>query len=282
MRKSVLTLGIMLSMGMLTACEDGKSPQDKKIVGVVDETNLNEIMMTVADPNEAVNYFRDSLNRDPSRLDLKRGLAKSLVRAKRAEEAVLIFDQIVATKEVTSQDRIDYAGALIRTSKWDGAAKQLNLVPPTVETYERYRFEAMVADSQKKWKKADSFYETAAGLTTQPAGVLNNWGYSKLVRGDTADAEKLFLRAVTYDPKLFTAKNNLVLARASRNEFAMPIIPLSERERAELTYTAGLSALKQGKTDLGRGMVEESIDLHPSHFPAAVDTLKALNKNVVK
>ncbi len=52
----------------------------------------------------------------------------------------------------------------------------------------------MVADSKKNWKKADSFYEIAAGLTTKPAGVLNNWGFSKLTRGDYAGAEKLFVR----------------------------------------------------------------------------------------
>ena len=34
----------------------------------------------------------------------------------------------------------------------------------------------MVADSKKDWKKADSFYETAVGLTTTPSGTLNNWG----------------------------------------------------------------------------------------------------------
>jgi len=284
MRNPILTLGLIAAIGALSACDEGakSGSTNKKIVGVLDESNLNDIMLTVADPNEAVTYFRDKLNKDPERLDMKRGLAKSLVRAKRAEESLLLYDQVIADEKSNNQDHIDYAGALIRSSKWEEAAKQLNLVPPTIETYERYRYEALVADSQKKWTKADSFYETAAGLTTQPASILNNWGYSKLVRGKTNEAEKLFLEAVTYDPKLFTAKNNLVLARSSRGEFSMPIIQLTERERAELTYTAGLSAIKQGKTDLGRGLAEEAVDLHPSYFAAAVNTLKALNKNVAR
>ncbi|GHA50724.1 hypothetical protein GCM10008927_14930 [Amylibacter ulvae] len=252
------------------------------MVGVVDETNLNEIMLTMADPNEAAAYFLDASLKDPKRIDLKRGLAKSLVRAKRHEEAVLIYEKLVKEDKSVSQDRIDFAGALISSNQWTRAAEQLNLVPPTVETFQRYRFEAMIADSQKKWKKADSFYETAAGLTTQPSGILNNWGYSKFVRGDYKAAEKLYLEAITYNPKLYTAKNNLVMARAQRGEFALPIVQMTEIERAELTYTAGLSAIKQGKTDLGRGMIEEAIDLHPRHFTAAVDTLKALNKNVVR
>ena len=41
-------------------------------------------------------------------------------------------------------------------------------MPPTHETFKRYRLEAMIADSNKEWDKADSFYETAVGLTTKP------------------------------------------------------------------------------------------------------------------
>ena len=29
-------------------------------------------------------------------------------------------------------------------------------------------------------------------VTTKPSGVLNNWGYSKLARGEFKDAERLF------------------------------------------------------------------------------------------
>jgi Flp pilus assembly protein TadD len=58
----------------------------------------------------------------------------------------------------------------------------------------------MVADSNREWDRAESFYETAVGLTTRPAGVLNNWGFSRLTRGDHDGAEELFLEAISYDP----------------------------------------------------------------------------------
>lgn len=269
---------------VLSGCADGKkdTSTNKKIVGVLDESNLNDIMLTVADPNEAVAYFQNAVSKDPERIDLHRGFAQSLTRAKRTEEAAIAFEKLVNFEGSTDQDRVDYAAALIRKNEWKAAKDQLNLVPPTMETFQRYRLEAMVADSEKNWKKADSFYETAVGLTTQPANVYNNWGYSKLARGQNKEAERMFLEAITFDPKLFTAKNNMVLSRASRGEYSLPVIPLTEVERAELTYTAGLAAVKQGKTDLGRGMIEEAVDLHPRHFPEAVRSLAALNKQVVR
>lgn len=278
-------IGIVAIAGVLavSACSEfGKTSKFNSAdpVNVVDATDLNDIMLTVADPNEAVTYFRSSLTKDPERIEFLRGLAKSLVRAKRATEAVPVYEKLIKHKDATDQDRIDYAGALIRTNDWEGAAAQLNSVPPTIETYQRYRLEAMVADSKKQWKKADSFYEIASGLTTKPANVLNNWGYSKMSRGDYKGAEKFFVEAITYDSKLFTSKNNLVLARAAQGNYSLPVVPMTEEEKAQLLYTAGLSAVKRGDTDIGRGLLENAIDAHPRHFPDAVRSLDALNRKI--
>lgn len=280
MHKSIVMTALLTSAVFLSACESTKkdsTEDDKTVVGVVDETNLNEIMLTVADPNQAVNYFRDAVTKDPTRNDLKRSLAVSLVRAKRAQEAVAIYDQLDQVDGLGAQDRVDYAEALIRANDWPGAKAQLNLVPPTLETFQRYRLEAMVADSEKKWKKADSFYETAVGLTTKPANVLNNWGFSKLTRRDYKGAEALFVKAITSDPKLYTAKNNLVLSRASRKEYKLPVIPMTQIERAELMYTAALAAIKNGDRQTGRSLLEKAIETHPRHFEAAVRSLKGLD-----
>jgi Tfp pilus assembly protein PilF len=138
----------------------------------------------------------------------------------------------------------------------------------------------MVADSNKNWKKADSFYEIAAGLTTKPAGVYNNWGFSKLTRGDLKGAEQLFLDALTYDPNLFTAKNNLVLARGAQRKYDLPVIQTTQVERAQLLHTMGLTAIKQGDVRIGKGLLQEAVDTHPQHFDAAVRALAALDNNV--
>lgn len=280
----LISLGVLCVVGAMTLTACGKKTEtdvDRAIdgVNVIDATNLNDIMLTVADPNEAVTYFQRASQQEPDRIDFKRGLARSLVRSGRAAEAVLIYAKIVKSKNVVNEDHVNYADALIRTNQWKVAEAQLNKVPPTHETFKRYRLEAMVADSKKQWKKADSFYEIAVGLTTKPAGVLNNWGYSKLTRGDFADAEQLFLEAIIYNGEMFTAKNNLVLARAAQKKYTLPIIRLTQKERAELMHTMAISAVKQGDIDIARGLLEDAIDLHPQHFEAAVRALEALNQN---
>ena len=277
----MLCIGSTLLLG---ACDRGGKDADVeralKGVNVIDETNLNDIMLTVADPNEAVDYFRRASKQDPDRIEFQRGLGKSLIRARRAAEGAVVWKKVVAHEDATSDDRVDYADALIRTGDWDQAEIELDKIPPTFETYKRYRLEAMVADSNREWKRADAFYETAVGLTTKPSGVLNNWGYSKLTRGDYADAEQLFTEAITYDQELFTAKNNLALARGAQRKYDLPVVPMTQVERAQLLHTMGLSAVKQGDVAIGKGLLREAIDTHPQHFEAAVRSLRALENNV--
>lgn len=279
MRPMIRITAVMSVALALAACDQtGNAEVERAMdgVNVIDETNLNDIMLTAADPNEAVAYFRRASAERPERIDLRRGLATSLVRAGQHTQGAAVWREVVASDEVTDQDRVEYAGALIRTNDWDGAEAQLDMIPPTFETYQRYRLEAMVADSNEEWERADSFYETAAGLTTTPAGVLNNWGYSKLTRGDHDAAERLFMEAIRYDPDLFTAKNNLVLARASRGQYTLPLIELTQVERAQLLHTMALAAIRRGDVDIGRGLLEDAIDTHPQHFDAAVQALRTL------
>lgn len=248
-------------------------------VNVIDATNLNDVMLTVADPNESVSYFQRALGDAPDRIDHQRGLASSLVRAKRAPEAVSAWQTVARHPEATDIDRVDLADALIRANQWNEAEAVLDRIPPTHETYKRYRLEAMIADSNREWKKADSFYETAAGLTTKPAGVMNNWGYSKLTRGEFKSAERLFGDAIRQDQKLFTAKNNLVLARGAQRNYELPVIPMDQVERAQLLHTLGLSAVKQGDVETAKALLRDAIETHPQHFEAAVRSLRALEVN---
>jgi len=279
MRHPVLVALCLTGTVALSACQKSSDAEVQRAiqsVNVIDETNLNDIMLTVGDPDEAVAYFNKAVTEQPDRVDLKRGLGKSLIRANRPADAIAVWTSVVNSPEGTPEDRVSLADALIRTNEWDKAAAELNRIPPTFETFERYRLEAMVADSRKDWKKADSFYEIAAGMTTNPAGVYNNWGFSKLSRQDFAGAERLFAQALTFDPGLFTAKNNLVMARGAQRKYDLPVVTVTQTEKAELIYTLALTAIKKGDVAVGKALLQDAISTHPQHFEAAVRSLAAL------
>jgi len=279
MRQKFVLTATVVALVAVSACNrsgDQEVAQAMQDVNVIDESNLNDVMLTVADPNEAVAYFERSSAASPDRIDFLRGLGASLIRASRSSEAVPVWRRVVAHPEATNDDKVDLASALIRNNQWDEAETVLNGIPPTHETFERYRLEAMVADSNQDWTRADSFYETAVGLTTKPASVLNNWGFSKLTRGDYVAAERLFNDALRHDPNLFTAKNNLVLARGAQRNYDLPVIEMTQIERAQLLYTLALTAVKQGDVEIAKTLLRNAIDTHPQHFEAAVRSLRAL------
>ena len=121
---------------MLSACGDtprkGDVNRALQNVNVVDESNLNDIMLTVADPNEAVAYFQRATKDQPKRTDLQRGLATSLVRAKRAPEAVTAFNKLLKMDGSTLDDQVDMADALIRAGDWKAPRPALTRCrPPT-------------------------------------------------------------------------------------------------------------------------------------------------------
>ncbi|MEM1005914.1 MAG: tetratricopeptide repeat protein [Pseudomonadota bacterium] len=280
MRQQFLIPSLVISGLILSAC--AKETEEEKVertfqeVNVIDETNLNDVLLNAADPNEAVTYFHNAASKNPDRIDLQRGLAISLGRAKRTTEAAAAWKRVIGMNGANAADRVEYADALVRNGNWAQAKTTLDSVPPTFETFKRYRLEALVADSRKEWKRADHFYETAVGLTTRPGGVMNNWGYSKLTRGQYAEAERLFTDAIRQDKTLFTAKNNLVLARSAQGNYSMPVVPMTQVERAQLLNTMGISAVKQGDITTAKNLFREAIATHPQHFDEAVRSLRAL------
>ncbi len=278
MRRPVVVALCLIGTGVLAGCGDREADASRALqsISLVDDTNLTDLMQTTASPEEAVVFFDGALKEHPDRIDLQRGLARSLVRAGRATEAVGRWRDITQHPEAGPEDGVSLADALLRTNRWDEAREVLHAIPPTHETFDRYRLEAMLADADEQWDKADSFYETAVGLTTRPASVLNNWGFSKLTRGDAAGAERMFVEALRYDPNLFAAKNNLAMARGSQGNYTLPLIRMTQTERAQLLHTLAMTAIRKNDVVTGRGLLQEAVDTHPQHFEEAARALRAL------
>ncbi len=92
-----LSAGIALSISLAGCSEmtDAEKNADLGPVNAVDATGLNDIMLNLADPTEAVAFFRDSLAAEPDRVDLKKGYAQALVQNNQHAEAALIYEQLI-------------------------------------------------------------------------------------------------------------------------------------------------------------------------------------------
>src|SRR5690606_8153647 len=77
---------------------------------------------------------------------------------------------------------------------------------------------AAAYDRLKRFDLADRAYDTAIGLVGQTPEILNNQGFSYLLRGDYARARSMFIAAQAKDPSNPYARANLELLEESRRK----------------------------------------------------------------
>lgn len=265
-----------LGLGACTPQTDLTLSREAQPLNALDSVNLTDIMLNTADPDAAVEFFRRSLQEEPGRIDFQRGYAVTLTRAGRHDEAVIAFERLDEQGDLEVDDRLTYARSLVSLNRWDHAEAQLTLVPQGQDSYQWNQLNALISDNYERWEEADRFYAAARAQTAEPGAILNNWGVSKMSRGDLEGAARHFTEAVRYDPDNFGAKNNLAISRALRGNYAVPLVPLEAAERAQIYHNMALVALRQDQVDTARGLLELAVETHPQFFPAAADKLAAL------
>ncbi len=242
----------------------------------LDDAELVDLLLTTGDPKEAVAYFRNALAQAPDRADFRRGLALSLARAKRYPEAARVYAELAARGQAEPADRLEHAMAAARFDRWDDVRTIVAGLPPGMTTARRYGIDAMLADHEQDWAAADAAYAQAESLAANPAAVLNNWGVSQMSRGALAAATEMFGRALAYDSRLFSAKNNLVIARGLMGDYQLPAVPMTETEKGYLLNNLGVIARRNGQPELARGLFAAAVETHPQHYAAAASRLAAL------
>jgi len=280
--RSVRPLIALVCAAVLTACGTVSDKRDPLAANVIDEAGLGDLMLTAGDPEEAVTYFRNSLAEEPQRADYRRGLAISLTRAGKLTEAARVYEELVELGQASPGDRLSYALVAVRLDRWEDATRLEADLPESFRPPRRHLLAAMIADHQGDWEAADTAYARAVGASANPAAIYNNWGVSHQARGDLPGAAENFERALSYDSTLFSAKNNLAITRGLQGTYELPVIPMTETERARLLNNLGIIAMRRGETAVAKGLFAAAVDAHPQYYQGAADRLAALEEKAIQ
>ena len=138
----------------------------------------------------------------------------------------------------------------------------------------------VLADFEHDWPRADEAYAHAHQLAPEEARVINNQGWSKLLRGDWAAAVPFFELAATLDPKSRRVANNLELARTALAA-ALPDRRAgeSDREWAVRLNDAGVAAELLGDRRRAIAAFTQALDASPVWYDRASNNLKQLGQN---
>lgn len=264
---------LTLTLGGCQTLAEKKNPLGTNIV---DQAKIGDLLLSAGDPAESVAYFEGALAKEPNRADFRRGLAISLGRAKRYPESARIWQEMIALGQAEPTDRLEYALISARTQKWDEVRNITSSLPGGLNTSRRHMLDAMLADHDQNWGVADAAYARAETLTTNPAGVLNNWGVSLMSRGDLPRAEKTFERSLSFNSRLFSAKNNLAITRGLQGNYQLPVVPMTEKEKAIIMNNLGVIALRKDQKRIAKGLFAAAVETHPQHYGAAADRLASL------
>lgn len=267
---------LVLAAGLGACTEPVSQRADPLADNVIDEAGLGNLLLSAGDPEEAVRYFGEALAADPSRADYRRGLAISLVRARRLTEAARVYQEMLDLGQATPADQLDYAFVTLQLERWDDTIALEAALPAGLNTSRRHLLAALVADHRGDWTAADAAYAQAEKLTTNPARVLNNWGVSQQARGDLQEAERMFERALGYDSRMFSAKNNLAMTRGLQGNYRLPVVPMTDQEKATILNNLGVIAMRRGQRNVAKGLFAEAVETHPQYYQGAADRLAAL------
>ncbi len=131
-------------------------------------------------------------------------------------EALTRYDKLLSAGQ-SDTVLLEHAGiAALKLGDVDAANPLIKRATGTKDASWRvWNARGALADFNRDWMDADESYAEALRLAPDEAAVFNNRGWSQLLRGNWTAAIEDFERAVTINPSLTRAANNLELARAA-------------------------------------------------------------------
>jgi Flp pilus assembly protein TadD len=138
----------------------------------------------------------------------------------------------------------------------------------------------VAADLERDWTKADEAYARALALAPAEPELLNNIGWSMLVRGRWSDALTSLEKAAAIDPKSERIANNLDLARAAAAE-GLPQRgdKESESDWAARLNDAGVIAGLQGNTRKAVAAFAQAIEARSQWYERAANNLAMVERS---
>ncbi|HEX3423899.1 MAG TPA: hypothetical protein VHS33_10935 [Sphingomicrobium sp.] len=138
----------------------------------------------------------------------------------------------------------------------------------------------VLADFTNDWKGADEAYARAHELAPKEARIINNQGWSKLLRGDWAAAVPFFEEATSLDPKSERIANNLELAKeALAADLPQRGAGESDHDWAVRLNDAGVAAELLGDKQRAIAAFSQALDASPAWYDRASNNLKAVSQN---
>jgi Flp pilus assembly protein TadD len=210
--------------------------------------------------------------------EVDRLLADLAFASSKNDEALLRYRQLLQAGHKDARLCEQAAVAALRLLDSAGAAPFVDCATTAPgATWRAWNARGVLADFAQDWPAADNAYAKAAELAPRSAEVVNNQGWSLLLRGDWRKAETIFERAVQLDPRSKRIASNLELARAAlASDLPQRRPGESEHDWAARLNDAGVAAKVLGDRTRAIAAFTQALEVSGSWYTRAANNLQAL------
>lgn len=169
--------------------------------------------------------------------------------------------------------------ALLRAGDETRASAALDKAAAAGGSWRSWNALGVIADRQRRWADAEQAYGRALALAPGRAEVLNNQGWSLLLRGEVERARPLFEAALRAAPgsRLIAANHELALAATA--EDLPPRRPgESDQAWAARLNDAGVIAFYRRQPGRARAAFSQAIEASGTYYHRAATNLAALDQ----
>ena len=210
--------------------------------------------------------------------EIDRLLADLAFASGKNSEALARYDQLIqgGVQKATVAERAGIAA--LRLGLIDRALPLITIATESPNAgWRAWNARGVIADMTNDWPTADSSYERALALAPERPEVVNNRGWSHLLRGDWQGAVTDLERAAAADPKSVRAANNLELARAAlANDLPRRLAGESGQAWAERLNDAGMAARLMGNQTKAIAAFTQALEASGTWYARAANNLEAV------
>lgn len=147
-------------------------------------------------------------------------------------------------------------------------------------TWQAWNALGVLSDLEGDWNGADAAYATAQELSPNEPKVLNNHGWSLILRGEWESAVRVLERAATLEPGSRRIANNLELARAALDaDLPKRRDGESSSDFAARLNDAGVAAEKSGDRARAIAAFTRALAVSDSWYARAANNLARIQAN---
>ena len=208
--------------------------------------------------------------------ELDRLLASLAFEAGDFQQALARYEALLAAEPANTFNAQRAGIAAIKVKDLDRASAHLDrAVSSPNASWRAWNARGVVADYFGNWKLAERAYARASKLAPDQPEVLNNMGWSLLLRGEWELAVDSIERAVALDPKSSRMADNLELARAAKSsELPRRRSGESDEQWSARLNDAGVLASLQGDQRRAIAAFTQALEARDRWFDRAANNLE--------